>query len=573
MCGICGKYTTDQAGRPDGDLLRKMAGAMIHRGPDEEGFFCEGPIGLGHRRLSIIDLATGRQPMANEDETVWLICNGEIYNHRELREDLEKKGHRFKTRSDSEVILHLYEDCGEGCLQRLRGMFAFAVWDSRRRRLFLARDRAGQKPLVYAQTREGLVFASEIRALLEDESVSRELDFESLNDYLTYLYIPAPRTIFKQIRKLPAAHYLVAENGEVAVRRYWRLTYANKLKMDEADCLAELRRLFEEAVKIRLMSEVPLGALLSGGIDSGAVVAAMSRLCAGPVKTFSIGYENDTRSELSQAAQTARMCGTDHQEWVLKPDVLRVLPELARRFGEPFGDVSAVPTYYVSQFARSKVTVALSGDGGDESFAGYERYVTGKVVQMYRRLLPRRVREAVPRLFSLLPDRLPAGRSLAELKTFLKGTALPEEKRLSHRSSLFTEDFKRLVCTEDLMSRVSSVNGRMAEIFLRSDGEDYVDRLMDTDIQTFLPDDILVKVDIAGMAHSLEVRSPFLDHRLMEFAACLPAGMKLRGFQTKALLKKMVRGDLPATVLKMPKRGFVMPVGDWLQSPLLFYKR
>ncbi|MCD5401370.1 asparagine synthase (glutamine-hydrolyzing), partial [candidate division NPL-UPA2 bacterium] len=393
MCGICG--IVDFKGEPVAEeVLRRMGEVLRHRGPDDEGMYinakCQMPnakcqIGLGHRRLSIIDLDTGHQPMSNEDGTVWIVFNGEIYNFQDLRPDLEKKGHKFFSRSDTEVIIHLYEEFGSDCLKFLRGMFALAIWDEKRERLFLARDRVGQKPLCYTESNDQLIFASELKAILQVPDVPREVNLEAVHHYLTYQYVPAPLTMFKGIKKLPPAHFLIWEKGQVRIERYWKLSFRPGIIKSEEDCQERLGALFEEAVKLRLVSDVPLGAFLSGGIDSTAVVGMMSRLSNRAVKTFSIGFKEKAYNELKFARIAAEYFKTEHHEFIVRPEALKILPKLIWHYNEPFADSSAIPTYYVAERTREYVTVVLNGDGGDESFAGYPRYRAVKLAEYYQR--------------------------------------------------------------------------------------------------------------------------------------------------------------------------------------------
>jgi len=441
MCGICGKINVAQQHTPDRALIERMCACLRHRGPDDSGVHIAGRAGLGHRRLSIIDLSpAGHQPMCNEDASVWVVHNGEVYNFPELRAELQAKGHRFSSNTDTEVIVHLYEDMGPACVERLRGMFAFAIWDGRTQELFCARDRVGKKPLVYAETGDGFVFASEIKALLQDPSISRDVDIEALHHYLTYQYVPGPHTIFTQIRKLQPAHTLTVKNGRVSIRRYWDLAYEPKTyAADENELVERFSTIFQEAVRIRLRSDVPLGAFLSGGLDSSAVVAQMSALMDRPVKTFAIGFEDQDFNELPYARQVADLFGCEHTEYVVKPDALQVLPAIIRHYDEPFADPSCVPTWYVAQLTRRHVTVALNGDGGDESFAGYERY--------YANLLAARVPDVagapLRALARFLPHRQARWSPLRRAKRFLSGLHADPAQRYIGWLCYFTEEMKR----------------------------------------------------------------------------------------------------------------------------------
>ncbi len=572
MCGICGiVYAERSRTLPDG-LLGRMTGTLRHRGPDDSGLFAEPGVGLGHRRLSIIDLSeAGRQPMENEDGSLLVVFNGEIYNFAELRRGLQQRGHAFRSRTDTEVLLHLYEEKGAGCLEDLRGMFAFAVWDRRRRRLFAARDRAGQKPLVWAELDGAFAFASELKSLLEIPGLPRDIDETALNHYLTYQYVPTPRTIFRQVRKLPAGHYLLWEDGEVAIHRYWELKFQPKLELGREEAYRErFLDLFREAVRMRLVSDVPLGAFLSGGVDSSAVVWAMSGEGAGPVRTFSVGFDETDYDEVRYAREVARHFATEHSEMVVEPKALEVLPALVRAYNEPFADSSAVPTYYVAEMTRRHVTVALSGDGGDEAFAGYRRYAFDRMLAWYLRL-PHFMRERLIRraVEALPPTRRPRG-FIGQLQRFVSSVDPVRERQYVRYLCFFTEEQKAGLYTEDFAARMSGEDsvGLVEELYRRADGRDFIDRTLFVDTHSYLPDDILVKVDIASMAHSLEVRSPFLDHRLLEFAARCPAGLKLRGWKGKHLVKKALEPHLPPGITGRRKMGFGMPVAEWFRGDL-----
>jgi len=586
MCGIAG--ILDLKGRAvEHPVLERLCACLAHRGPDDEGIYADGNVALGQRRLSIIDLSSGRQPMSNEDGTVWVTFNGEIYNFLELRTELEAHGHRFATRSDTEVIVHAFEQYGTGCLRRFRGMFAFAIWDQKRRLLFLARDRIGKKPLFYARADGQFVFASELQALLQHPGVrsGRELDPAALDEYLTYGYIPAPGTAFRNVFKLPPAHFLTLElpepeeEGGVGavdpkVEPYWRLEYTPKLDLDEdEDEAAEaLLEILTEAVRLRLIADVPLGALLSGGVDSSVVVALMSRLSDRPVKTFSIGFDEKAFNELPYARLVARRYGTDHHELIVRARALDVLPTLVRHYGEPFADSSAVPSFQVAQLTRRYVTVALNGDGGDECFAGYERYLGSRLADRYQRI-PRPVRVGmIEPLAALIPGTLPRRNRLSQAKRFLQVAAQPAARRYLRWVTYFTPEQKQGLYTPEFRARLGEHEGgawllhQFADV--RREGCNRLDALLATDVRSYLPYDLLVKMDIATMASSLEARSPFLDHKVMEFAARLPARYKLRGTTLKYLLKKVARKLLPAANLDRRKMGFGMPVGNWMRGEL-----
>jgi asparagine synthase (glutamine-hydrolysing) len=570
VCGIAGLY--HPAGAPPGErraVLERMTRTLVHRGPDDEGYFVDDFVALGHRRLSIIDLATGHQPIANEDGSVWIIFNGEIYNYGELRPLLESKGHIFRTRSDTETIVHAYEQWGVSCLDHLRGMFAFALWDQRHQRLFLARDRLGKKPLYYARVGNTLIFGSELKALLAFPQLERELDLQALSDYLSLLYVPGEKSIFKQVRKLPPGHYLVADARSVRVQRYWDIRFAPAPDAD-IDSVAHLRALLQESVALRLQSDVPLGAFLSGGLDSSAVVGMMAQATTSPIVTASIGFADEEFDELSYARLVARHFNTDHHEQVVTPRALEVLKKLVWHYDEPFGDSSAVPTYYVSQLARAHVTVALSGDGGDESFAGYRRYCFDVRENKLRALIPAVLRRPV---FGLIGALYPKADYLPQIfrgKVFLSNVARTPWEAYLHSVSSFHEGDKLRLLRGDVQQSLGGY--RTADLFENlyrgADGPDALSRIQYIDFKTYLPDDILTKVDRASMANSLEVRCPLLDHQLVEYVAALPSHMKLQGMQTKLLLKDAVRGWLPEQIVTRSKMGFAMPVGKWLRTDL-----
>lgn len=571
MCGIAGKLNSDPNHAVDKALIRQMTRVLSHRGPDDEGAWVQGSVGLGHRRLAIIDLSpTGHQPMGNEDDTVWITYNGEIYNHRELRVGLERKGHCYRGTSDVETLIHLYEEYGRDCVKHLRGMFAFALWDSRQRCLLLARDRFGQKPLLYAETANGLAFASEIKALLQDPAISRDVDEVALHHYLTYGYIPAPWTAFRQVRKLPPASTLLWQNGHISIERYWMLRYAPKLEIDEQEAAEQLLTLLREATHMRLMSEVPLGAFLSGGIDSSAIVALMAEVIGEPVKTFSIGFDDQSFSELHYARQVAERYDTDHHEFTVTPDALSVLPELVWAYGEPYADSSALPTYYVARETRQHVTVALNGDGGDEAFAGYERYRATRLAARYEQI-PRWLREGIIGPFvRRLPESTGRKDFLPRLKRFILAIDTTPERRYARWITLLDNSVKKQLYTPDFGTQMAELDSLalIEQTYAQADSPDFVERTQFVDVHTYLPDDLLVKVDIATMIHSLEGRSPFLDHELAEFAARLPVGYKLRGRTHKHILKQALCNHLPESILYRDKQGFGVPLGHWFRHEL-----
>ncbi len=573
MCGIAGALAGPHD-VPPAQLVPRMLVAQLHRGPDGGGLLADGPVVLGHRRLSIIDLSTaGRQPMTNEDGTVAVVVNGEIYNHSELRRDLEEKGHRFRSQSDSEVVVHLYEEVGSRTPEYLRGMFAFAVWDARRRRLLLARDRFGEKPLHYAQTADTFLFASEIAALLADDRVGRQIDLAALDAYLALQYVPHPDTIFTDIKKLPPGHLLEVEAGGVpSVRSYYSLKgHAGRDPgpATEAEALGLIRSTVEEAIDSRLMSDVPLGAFLSGGVDSSIVVACMARRSSRPVQTFSVGFSDAGATELPYARLVAERYHTDHHELMVDPDMASLLPSVIRHHGEPFGDTSAIPTRYLCQMTRRNVVVALSGDAGDEVFGGYRRYVWAHVADVIRRL-PAGMGAAVAATLRAVP-----GAPLRWLRRFGKAVASDEASAYLEFIGHFPIDERTALYTPDLAHRFASdeTAHRFAQRLGAIPAGAAVDRLSALDLQTYLPDDILTKVDIASMTCGLEARAPLVDHRVVELGAWLPASAKLRDMEGKALFKKAFEDLLPPAILERGKRGFALPTRRWLGGRLHGFAR
>jgi asparagine synthase (glutamine-hydrolysing) len=566
MCGIAGYLDRAHAGPPHAAQVRAMMDALVHRGPDASGFHAAGPVMLGHRRLSIIDLRPeANQPLANEDGSIVLVANGEIYNFRELRADLERRGHRFRSRSDCEVIVHLYEEHGVECLSRLRGMFAFGLWDGRRRRLLLSRDRAGEKPLYYAARDGCLWFASELRALAGALPWRPALDLDAVEQYLTLQYVPAPLTAFAGVRKLPAAHCLtLSPGGAPVVERWWRLRFAPGPARSLDDAVAETRALVEDAVAVREVADVPLGAFLSGGIDSSTVVALLARRTSRAVKTFSIDMPAGDGGEAAWARLVARRYGTDHHELTMRPHMAGILPRLVAQYGEPFADPSALPTFYLSELARREVTVALSGDGGDEVFAGYHRYAIEDLARRVGRLP-----WPLPTVVHAIMRRLPGAALRPARELAAHHWRSPVERYLFFLAH-FTRRDKEGLLGPALSERAArdGLAREMERVLAASDAGDAVNRLLDLDTQTYLPDDIFTKVDIASMAHGLEVRAPFVDHVLLERMAALPGSVKLRHFRGKQLLRRAVRDLVPAAILTRTKKGFNLPLDRWMRQEL-----
>ncbi len=569
MCGICGIIEREPGRMASPAELQAMCDAIIHRGPDEEGRHLAGPAGLGMRRLAIIDLASGQQPIFNEDSTAAIVLNGEIYNHLDLRRELESRGHRFRTHADTEAILHAWEEWGEACPAHLNGMFAFAIWDEKRQRLFLARDRIGKKPLYYYHDERRLVFASEIKAILTLPGIPREIDPRALDAYLTFEYIPAPMSIFKGIRKLPQAHWLALDERGVRIQRYWRLQYQT-VDRTEAEAAEAFRELLRDATRIRLMSEVPLGAFLSGGLDSSAVVAMMSQTSTTGVKTFSIGFDNATYNELPWARLVARHFGTEHYEEMLTPDAVGLTERIVQQLDEPLGDFSVFPTWMVSEMARRHVTVALSGDGGDELLGGYETYIAEQLARRYQRL-PRWLRHGViePAVALLPPTEKKKG-FFNKSRRFVEGCRLPADLQHVRWMIFLQEAEKALLYRPQLRELLAGRDpyGFIRLAFAESGAEAPLDQEEYVDIVTYLVDDIMVKVDRMSMAVSLETRAPFLDYRVVEFCASLPPPMRLNGQRSKYLLKQSFRGILPDEILNRRKEGFSIPIKRWMKEEL-----
>jgi len=568
MCGICGFNWNDE------HLARAMAERITHRGPDQEGVFVTDKMSLAFRRLSIIDLSeNGAQPMANEDGTVHLVFNGEIYNFQELRDQLKQKGHTFKSRTDSEVIIHAYEEYGDGCVDHLRGMFGFAIFDQSRDRLLLARDRIGIKPLYYTFQNGRFLFASEIKSILADPQVNRQVNYQALYDYLGFEFVPAPQTMFADIHKLPAGHLLIFENGQVNVRQYWDLRftgYGPTPSFDEA--VEELRSQLDAAVKSHLVADVPLGVFLSGGLDSSCLVALMRRHISGPLKTFTIGYEDKSFSELDYAAIVARHCETDHQ--VLMLDTLNsdYVEKTLWHLDEPMTDLSTVPLYLLCKQAREHVTVCLSGEGADESFAGYDRFKASRMNRFFWLIPTPLRRQVIGRLIGMLPDQPQKKGAINMLKRFVEGANLdPAGQHLRWQyflnttleNNLFQESFKNRISMDPFR--------QIREMAARCDATDQVNREIYLDMRFMMTDSVLMKVDRMSMASSLEIRVPLLDHVLVEFLASLPGSWKLHGMTTKYIFRKALEGLLPEKIVYRGKQGYSLPVKHLLRGELKQY--
>lgn len=570
MCGICGVVSQDKP--VDIETVKCMTRLLHHRGPDDEGYHCEAHVGLGHRRLSIIDVSKGHQPIYNEKKNLSIVFNGEIYNYRELKKGLIKNGHEFSTNSDTETILHLYEEMGASCLNVIDGMFAFAIWNSETKELFIARDRVGKKPLYYVSDPRYFLFASEMKSILAFPDVSREIDYQSIYTYLSYGYIPAPDTIIKKIKKLESGCYLIVKNGRLEKKSYWELNYQANAIVKEPEAIEKVKSLIDSAVKSRLESEVPLGCLLSGGIDSSANVAFMRKNITGDIRTFTIGFEEDEYDETSNARLIAKKFNTIHEELVVKPDAVSILPEIVWNLDEPMFDSSAVATYYVAQMASKHVSVVLTGDGGDESFFGYTRYLLrheDDFMSRWKRI-PYAIRSSLfgpisKGLFKACPSSSFTQRLLlGNQSSLLSGVEL-----YAHNMKLFHDDIISTLLTGRSFPGVTA----STDLFLKKMNEDsnlaYENQMIRADNSIYLHSDLLVKIDRMTMAHSLEARSPFLDHHLMEYVASLPLDVKFRGHELKYLLKKVLRGVLPDEILDGQKRGFTVPIKKWFREEML----
>lgn len=576
MCGICGYIYHRSLDRAEAPLLGTLNQTLRHRGPDDSGSAVLSDAGLAMRRLSIIDLVTGHQPMANEDETCWVVHNGEIYNFLDLRRELESLGHSFRSHSDTEVILHSYEEWGPECVNRLRGMFAFAIYDqgsgSGSERLFLARDRVGKKPLYYYRDSKCFVFASEIKAILAHPQVPRRMNRRALPLYLAYGYVPAPHTIFENIYELPPGHLMTVQDGDLVTKTYWDASNAFDRKSDlsQEEIIDRLQQLLQESVRLRLVSDVPLGAFLSGGLDSTAIVAYMARLMDQPVKTFAIGFEDDPSfNELEYARLAARALDTDHHEFVVRPDAIDLLPKLVWHYDQPFADSSAIPTYLVAQLTREHVTVALTGDGGDELFAGYERFAAARLAEVYRRT-PQIVQSILARVLNGLPESTRYDGFVRRARRFAESAPFPLAERYLGWVGIFDTDFIR-----ELLSNGADLNivNHFQGYFQKVQEADPIGQLLYVNIKTYLPGDLLVKTDRMSMANSLEARCPFLDQELLEFAACIPTALKLRRLATKYILKKALKEQVPQEIIRRKKHGFGVPVGRWFRTDLKSYVR
>ncbi len=576
MCGINGILFFKEDRRravPDDDFVR-TTGLLRHRGPDEDGFYLSNEIMLGMRRLRIIDLDTGTQPIHNEDGTIWTIFNGEIYNFKSLRESLVSRGHGFYTKSDTETIVHLYEERGIDFVEELHGMFAVALWDERERKLILARDRMGEKPLYYAFDDGALVFGSELKSVLSMTRVARSIDPSALSDYFSFLYVPCPKTIYKGIRKLPPAHVMCVKDGRAEIKRYWRLGFAEDRRRKEEDLVEECLGLLRDTVAREMISDVPLGAFLSGGIDSSIVVALMSGISKTPVETFTIGYEGDRNpfDERLYAGMVARKYGTRHHEFILSPEGTEMLDGITAHFDEPFADASAIPNFLIARETRKFVTVALSGLGGDEVCAGYERYLGGVVAERYRKLPGFLTRRLLPALTKRIPDSKAGNHWNERLKRFVNAAFLDPAESYYSTVAKFNEAEKARLFQPGVLETAGPASlDTVSAIFRDHEDLHVINRMIATDLATYLNDDLLTLTDRMSMAHSLEVRVPFLHHRVVEFFASIPPEMKIKGITKKYLLKKVAERLLPKEVIYRRKKGFSVPLVLWFRNSLKNY--
>lgn len=569
MCGICGIVSTDRTAVIEPTVIRRMRDTLAHRGPDDKGVYLAPGVALGHRRLSIIDLRPeGRQPMANEDGTVQIVFNGEIYNFAEHYQWLIARGHKFRSRTDTEVIIHLYEELGVRCLERLRGMFAFAIWDERKRCLFLARDRLGKKPLFYHFDGRRILFASEAKAILTYPGFVPEPDYAAIDSFIALGNIPGPHSAFKGMCKLPPAHYLLLADGKVKIQRYWRLAFTPKLELSEEEACAQIMNRLTEAVRLRMISDVPIGAFLSGGIDSSSIVALMAGL-GGRIKTFSIGFEESAYDETAYARSIARQFGTDHHEFVVRPEGQEILERMVWHYDEPFADPTALPTFYLCKMTREYVTVALSGEGGDENFAGYLHYTydsLGRYLQRKPQPLRWIIRDAAGFAGWLLPDWSRTASKFRKVNTMLRSDpalwAAQSIMRVpfARRRCLYSEAFAGVLEAGSPEQLVMGV--------LRDTDAEGLDATLNLDFNLFLPYDLLAKIDIASMAVGLEARAPMVDHEFVEFVARLPIRFKRSGLSTKVILRKAMKDILPKSIVHRPKRGFSVPLDQWFRGQL-----
>jgi len=573
MCGICGKVSD----RPiNTEQIYRMANTIAHRGPDDEGFYFNTNIGLGHRRLSIIDLKTGRQPISNEDKTIWIICNGEIYNYKTLRKDLEEKGHIFRTDTDIEVVVHLYEEWGELCVEKLGGMFAFAIWDEKEKRLFMARDRIGQKPLFYAKNGRDFLFASEVKAILAEGSIDREIDIEAIHHYLSLRFIPSPQTMFRKIRKLPPGHFLIYQNGYVKISRYWDLYFQNKLNLSEEEFVQCLGERLTETVESHLVSDVPVGAFLSGGMDTSMIVAIMGQVSPHPFKTFSIGVKEQDFNELPYARMVARQYHTEHIERVVEADLIRLIPKMVWHLDEPSDPIAAC-LFHAAKLASEHVKVVLGGDGGDELFAGFDRYMGVGLIDYYN-FIPTLIRnKLLEPITELIPDSFTYKSIAQKLRWINQLSKFRNGERYAEATAFFrfNHDEKQLLFNGSLWKELKDIESSdiIVEQYNKPNADDPIDKMLYADFMTRLSEHTLMLTDRMNMAYGLEARSPYLDHPLVELLAAFPSSMKIRGRSLKYVLRELARAYLHPEIVKRGKQGFMFPVAYWFKNELYQFIR
>ncbi|PIR89749.1 asparagine synthase (glutamine-hydrolyzing) [bacterium (Candidatus Gribaldobacteria) CG07_land_8_20_14_0_80_33_18] len=574
MCGICGKIYFNKNKLVANGEIKKMTDVLSHRGPDDQGIFIDKQVGLGHRRLSIIDLSPlGHQPMSDAEGKIWLVHNGEIYNFLELKKELEKDGIKFKSKTDTEVIIYLYKKYGIDCLKHLRGMFAFAIWDKEKQQLFLARDRVGKKPLKYYFDNNCFIFASELKAILKNPEVKKEPDFGAIDEYFTYQYVPHPKTGFKNIYKLPPAHYLIIKLNpkEIRSQKYWELNYSEKLDLSEKEWEEKITEKLTEAVRLRLVSDVPLGAHLSGGIDSSLIVGLMALQSKEPIKTFSIGFKESEYNELPFARLVAKKYKTNHLEFIIEPKTIEILDKIVYHYEEPYADSSALPSWYISELTKKYVTVALNGDGGDENFAGYTRYNAMKLYCQLKHLPFKKNLKKINQFAYQITKKRIFQKGYRFLNSWSSGSNLIDS--FLKIVSYFNQEEKNLIYTDEFKQKIqnSRWHSFIEKKFKEAEKLDWLDKLLYVDINSNLADDLLVKVDIASMAHSLEIRSPFLDHEFLELTAKMPSDLKMKGHNKKYLLKKIAEKYLPEECIKKQKQGFSVPLEHWFRKQLFDY--
>jgi len=572
MCGICGEVGINFGYKVDPQLIKQMCNSLAHRGPDDEGYYFHEMVGLGQRRLSVIDLNTGKQPIGNEDKSIWVVLNGEIYNFQSLRHELEAQGYQFSTNTDTEVIVHLYENEGPECISKLRGMFAFALWDKNRQQLMLGRDRLGKKPLFYSELSNSLLFASESKALFHAPNLKKELNPEAVHDFLSFKFIPRQEDLFSGVYKLPPASYMLFKNGQMSITRYWRLQYETNYKMTEEEALNKSEKLLTESVKLRMISDVPIGAFLSSGIDSGMIVALMSQLSPTHVNSFSIGDKTQGFNELPHAAIIAKKHKTNHRELVVHPEAVKILPDLIYNLDGPYADVPALPMYYVAKMAREHVKVVLTGDGGDESFAGYDRYLANQLLIHYRKLPLLLRRKLIPFFLNMFREKTARKSWRQSMRWFNTLSTLPEAESYARGISFFSfeNEQKEMLYSPEFQSRVEGVNSLDGILARFTDGHvsEPLNKMTFCDLMIRVPEYSNIKIDRITMMHGLEARSPFLDHKLVEFAATIPPRLKLKRAKRKYLLKKMAEKYLPSEIIGLPKQGFGSPINTWLRGDL-----